>query len=90
MRCLKTEGFHQSCPDNFDETLAFPMFSDMKCLKVQRFHLKGILIVSFTLILLKKISYLSPVAPNHLPSCLLIYLGVQGEEDGQEEGQETN
>ena len=53
-------------------------------------HLKGILIVSFTHVLLNFVH-----TSDHLPSiiyppCFLIYAGVQGEEDEQGEVQETN
>ena len=43
---------------------------------MQRCHLKGISIVSIPLTI--------------YPPGFLIYAGVQGEEDGQEEGKETN
>ena len=58
---------------------------------MQRFYLKGILIVSITLILLNFFLHTSAHLPEIIyPPGFLIYAGVQGEEDGQEEGQETN
>ena len=56
---------------------------------MQWFHLKGILIVSFTLILLNFVHTLAHMPQIIYPPGFLIYAGVQGEEDGQEEGQET-
>ena len=59
-------------------------------LKMQRCQLKGILIVSFTLVLLYFVHTSAHLPRIIYPPGFLIYAGVQGEEDGQEEGQETN